>query len=275
MCTLAKSACSILFWKICFFRKVISFHEILCIQVKSAGRTSGGSMQPHPGVPSALPNIKAGITSPSGGSNKSKLGKIQPAKIALPVQNIKPDAQQTGMTMKPRSPLPLQESIIAATKVSSASKKVKNTLVSPRFHSRMSPKTGGESIRKADEVVSKGHYISSQDSSLAEKKNSSIVLKQKVSPRSNNKAPESDLKFTSDAENINPSQQVDEDAQLGKQFLNNDLSLLHNSNAKQKVPQDEVDSLTRQVGFMKINLDIEKKVISPSPESVLKLAENN
>ncbi|KAJ0088157.1 hypothetical protein Patl1_32039 [Pistacia atlantica] len=171
--------------------------------------------------------LGAGITSPSGGSNKSKLGKIQPARTAFPVRNVKPDAQQSSMTVKPRSPLPPQESLIAATKVTSASKNVKSPLVSPRVQSRLSSKTGRESVSKAEEVDSKGHHISAQNSGLAEKKGSSSVLKQRVSPKSNGRANEPGSKFTTmseelnashhliptfDAENINPSQQVVEDA---------------------------------------------------------------
>ncbi|XP_031271172.1 uncharacterized protein LOC116129592 [Pistacia vera] len=257
--------------------------------VRSAGRTPNGSMQSHPGVPSALPKIGAGITSPSGGSNKSKLGKIQPARTAFPVRNVKPDAQQSAMTVKPRSPLPPQESLIAATKVSSASKNVKSPLVSPRVQSRLSSKTGRESVSKAEEVDSKGHHISAQNSGLAEKKGISSVLKQRVSPKSNGRANEPGSKFTTmneelnashnliptfDAENINPSQQVVEDATSGQQFLKNDLSSVHKSNEKETVPrEDEVAVLTRQVGAMDINVELEKKVVSPSPESIL--AENN
>ncbi|KAJ0028425.1 hypothetical protein Pint_35574 [Pistacia integerrima] len=257
--------------------------------VRSAGRTPNGSMQSHPGVPSALPKIGAGITSPSGGSIKSKLGKIQPARTAFPVRNVKPDAQQSAMTVKPRSPLPPQESLIAATKVSSASKNVKSPLVSPRFQSRLSSKTGRESVSKAEKVDSKGHHISAQNSGLAEKKGTSSVLKQRVSPKSNGRANEPGSKFTTmneelnashnliptfDAENINPSQQVVEDATSGQQFLKNDLSSVHKSNEKETVPrEDEVDVLTRQVGAMDINVELEKKVVSPSPESIL--AENN
>lgn len=279
---MAKSACSIVFCKICFVRQV--YHEFFCIQVRSTGRTPKRS----PGVSRALPKTGAGSTSPSGGSNKSRLGKTQPARTALPVRNIKPHAQQTAMMAKPVSPLPHQDSI-TVTKVSSASKNVKSPLGSSRYQSRMSPKTGGESVQKAEKVGSKGHHISTQNSSLAVKKGNSSVLKQNMSPNSNSRANKPDSKFTtvkeglqgsrklsssSDAENINPSQQAGEGAKFGEKFLNNDSGLLHNSNEKDKVHlEDQVNDLTKQVGAMDINLDKGKKVVSFSPESIL--AEKN
>ncbi|THF95310.1 hypothetical protein TEA_016852 [Camellia sinensis var. sinensis] len=75
------------------------------------------------------PKIGARINRPSGGSSKTKLAKLQPARTVSTAANMKLDGQ------KPMSPLPSQKPSNASTKVSSVSGGLKKCLsISPQAH---------------------------------------------------------------------------------------------------------------------------------------------
>lgn len=96
--------------------------------VKPVVRTPTRSMQSYPGV-STGPKIGAGINRPSGGSSKTKLAKLQPARTVSTAANMKLDGQ------KPMSPLPSQKPSNASTKVSGVSGGLKKCLsISPQSH---------------------------------------------------------------------------------------------------------------------------------------------
>lgn len=120
---------------------------------KSMVRTPNGSMQSHSGVPSSLPKVEAGFCSPKGASNKGKQGNFQTVRTVTPVGNIKPNTQKNSLSMKPSSSLPHQQPSNASTKVSSASKGVRNCAgQSPEIQGNISPKANGESHLKAEEA---------------------------------------------------------------------------------------------------------------------------
>uniref|UniRef100_F6HQZ1 Uncharacterized protein n=1 Tax=Vitis vinifera TaxID=29760 RepID=F6HQZ1_VITVI len=120
---------------------------------KSMVRTPNGSMQSHSGVPSSLPKVGAGFCSPKGASNKGKQGNFQTVRTVTPVGNIKPNTQKNSLSMKPSSSLPHQQPSNASTKVSSASKSVRNCAgQSPEIQGNISPKANGESHLKAEEA---------------------------------------------------------------------------------------------------------------------------
>ncbi|KDO55273.1 hypothetical protein CISIN_1g004359mg [Citrus sinensis] len=240
--------------------------------VRSASRTPPGSLQSHSSLPSALSRIGAASISPSAGSNKAKLGKSPSAKT-ISVQST----QQTALNKKIRPSLSLQSPSNAAVKVSSVSRNVKSPLISPKFQNRISPKTGKERHLKAGEAEYKVHDISTLENPL--------VLQHKMSPESEgtadalgtefnpmNKSLDAfgDLHSACDAENINPSQKGDKDAEFVQHLPQNDLYLLTNNNEKeQPYIEDQVNCLSRQVGAMDMNVKVEKTVTSLSTHSIL------
>lgn len=236
------------------------------MQARSGGRTPNGSVQSHSGVPSALTRVGAGSISPSSGSNKAKLGKVQSAKTALANQST----QQTTLTVKRRPSLPLQAPSNAARKVSSVSTNVKSPLISPKLRSRMSPKTGVESLLKGAEAGVKVYDISTLESprvlkhkTSPESKDTTDALCTKLNPMSESTHAFGNSHSICDAENINPYQKVIENAKLGQHFLDN-------VNEKERTHiEDKVKDLTQQVGAIDINVKVEKTVSALSPESIV------
>lgn len=113
-------------------------------------QTPKGGIQSHSGIPSSLPKVGTGISSPR---SKGKQGKIQTVRTVTPIGNIKPNTQQTSTSMKPSTPSPQSEPSNASPKVSSASKSIRNCASqSPEVHGNMSPKANGESHLKAEEA---------------------------------------------------------------------------------------------------------------------------
>ena len=94
------------------------------MQVKSSVRTPRGGMQPHPVVPRGLP--KHGAGSPSESQNKAKLGKLQPARSIMSVENTKPTNQQNSLSV------PLHESLDITMKTSSALQNVRSSSDIPK-----------------------------------------------------------------------------------------------------------------------------------------------
>lgn len=125
------------------------------MQVRSSGRTPNGSMLSHPGVTSGLPKIGAKNTSPSGNSNKAKIGKLQPVRSLTVIQSPKVDVRQTSSAVKSRSSLSIQKSPVASTKVPSSLRNLKTSPgISPKLQSKSSPGTGRESYSKAQGIGS-------------------------------------------------------------------------------------------------------------------------
>ena len=117
--------------------------------------------------------------------NKGRQGKIQTVRTVALIGNIKPHTQQNFTSMKPSSPLPQQEPSNASTKVSSASKSVRNCVgQSPEVQDDMSRKANGESHLKAEEAGFGGidSVKHDPDSGLISDKNDSQgVLKNEMS----------------------------------------------------------------------------------------------
>ncbi|KAH1123296.1 hypothetical protein J1N35_006456 [Gossypium stocksii] len=125
--------------------------------VRSSGRTPNGSMLSHSGVTSGLPKIGAKSTSPSGNSNKAKIGKLQPVRSLTVIQSPKVDVKQTSSAVKSRSSLSIQKSPVAATKVPSSLRNLKTGPgMSLKPQSTSSPRTGRESYSKAQGIGSAG-----------------------------------------------------------------------------------------------------------------------
>lgn len=94
------------------------------MQVKSSGRTPRGGMLSHPVVPRGLPKHGRSV-SPSEGQNKTKLGKLQPARSIISLKNTKANNQQISQ------PNPLHESSDVAAKMSSALQNVDSSSEMP------------------------------------------------------------------------------------------------------------------------------------------------
>ncbi|KAK8510713.1 hypothetical protein V6N13_024807 [Hibiscus sabdariffa] len=119
--------------------------------VRSSGRTPNGGMLSHPGVPSGLPKNGAKSSSPSGSSNKAKIGKLQPGRTltANAIQSPKVDVMQISSTIKPRSSLSMQKSPIAGTTVPSSSRNLKTSPgMSPKLQNKSSPRNDIGSAEK-------------------------------------------------------------------------------------------------------------------------------
>ncbi|KAL5742871.1 hypothetical protein ACOSP7_029603 [Xanthoceras sorbifolium] len=244
--------------------------------VRSSLRTPNGSMQSHPGLLSALPKTGAGSISPSGGSIKAKLGKLQPARTAMAMKSTKPDVQPSVLTIKPRPSLPRQEPSNAATKVPNLPKNIKGTLVSPKLQRRMSATIGGHIPSKAEQVVCKGQEKSPPHFGLSEKNGSPNVFNDTLHSESKGKAQVPGIKcspmneqlkasdtssFNTEAENINPSQKAGGDINFSQHIPKNDLYPLCDANEKERTHfKDQVFGLTKQVEVKDIYVVEEKTV---------------
>ncbi|CAL5351085.1 unnamed protein product [Camellia sinensis] len=195
--------------------------------VKPVVRTPTGSMQSYSGV-SVGPKIGAGINRPSGGSSKTKLAKLQPARTVSTAANMKLDGQ------KPVSPLPSQKPSNASMKVSSVSGGLKKCLsISPQAHN------------ETDNVP---------DSGLdAEKAGSLGMLDREMNLEKQGNFNKKDIEITPidrdthcNAENIKPSEELGEDAISSLKHLKTKLRVVCKSNEKENAHfEDQVDGLTK------------------------------
>ncbi|KAK9985451.1 hypothetical protein SO802_030402 [Lithocarpus litseifolius] len=227
---------------------------------KLAGRTPPGRIPSHSVVPSGLPKIGAGSVRPNGGPNEAKFGK--PVRTLTTISNLKPDPQPTSLNMKPKSPTPLPESPFTAIQGSSASRNVKTCpRKSPKVQNRISPKTVGKSQLKAEKIESEGCDVGICDS---ETKGSAYRLDMKVTPI-NGGLNTSDSGTISYIVNINPGQTVGEDAIYDLHNPKYDLHLTNSTYEKEKLNfENQVDGLSRQVGSMDINKEIQNNLIGDS-----------
>ena len=230
------------------------------MQAKLAGRTPPGRIPSHPVVPSGLPKIGAGSVRPNGGPNEATFGK--PVRTLTAIRNVKPDPQPTSLNMKPKSPTPLPESPFAAIQGSSASRNVKTCPgIYPKVQNRISPKTVGKSQLKAEKIESEGCDVGICDS---ETKGSAYRLDMKVTPI-NGGLNTSDSGTISCIVNINPGQKVGEDAIYDLHNPKYDVHLNNSTYEKEKLNvEDQVDGLSRQVGSMDINKEIQNNLIGDS-----------
>ncbi|KAF3442093.1 hypothetical protein FNV43_RR16009 [Rhamnella rubrinervis] len=254
--------------------------------VKSAIRTPKGSMQPHPVVSGNLPKIGAPSVISSAGQSKAKLGKLQSTKTQnLQISNAKSDTQLTTLKMKPKSPA-LEEASKTAKKVSSASSNAERCHVEcSKVKKKTPPKSGRESYPKAKEVRTEPHDIAIDEigASCVDMNASLDMLRDKVSPETKGNADRRDLKITpvdggktavddlsaiSNSENITLSEEVVEDALHAKHEFKNDLQSLNNTEENERAHfEDQVDSLTKQVGAMGIAMGTPKMLIDDSLSS--------
>ncbi|KAI8013750.1 hypothetical protein LOK49_LG05G00619 [Camellia lanceoleosa] len=235
-------------------------------------RTPKGNPQSYSGIP-AGPKIGPSIGSSSvGGSSKAKLSKLQPARIVIATGNMQPN------TRKPVSPVPSQKLSNASTKVSSASRVVKNCpSVSPQVHNEMN----GKNCLKAEEVGPKGPNEANHvpDTGLdAETTGSLGVTKSemKVEKQSNTNlndvkiAPIEGYSFDSkthcNAENIKLSEEVGEDAICGLQNLKDNLCSLYKRNEKENTThsEDQVDGWSIQMRTKDSKQELQKELIGNS-----------
>ncbi|KAI7997090.1 hypothetical protein LOK49_LG10G01817 [Camellia lanceoleosa] len=195
--------------------------------VKPVVRTPTGSMQSYSGV-SVGPKIGAGINRPSGGSSKTKLAKLQPARTVSTAANMKLDGQ------KPVSPLPSQKPSNASMKVSSVSGGLKKCLsISPQAHNETD---------------------NAPDSGLdAEKAGSLGMLDREMNLAKQGNFNKKDIEIAPidrdthcNAENIKPSEELGEDAISSLKHLKTKLRVVCKSNEKENAHfEDQVDGLTK------------------------------
>ncbi|KAI7987325.1 hypothetical protein LOK49_LG13G02807 [Camellia lanceoleosa] len=196
-------------------------------KVKPVVRTPTGSMQSYSGV-SAGPKIGARINRPSGGSSKTKLAKLQPARTVSTAANMKLEGQ------KPMSPLPSQKPSNASTKVSSVSGGLKKCLsISPQAHNETD-----------NDVPNSGLD--------AEKAGSPGMLDREMNLEKQGNFNKKDIKIApikgdthGNAENIKPSK-VGEDAVSSLKHLRTKLRVIYKSNEKENAHfEDQVNGLTK------------------------------
>ncbi|KAL3569455.1 hypothetical protein D5086_029345 [Populus alba] len=165
--------------------------------VRSAVRTPNRNKQSHEALPSGLPGFGAGSVSPNGGSNEAKVGKLQPARTA--VRGTRIMDQVTASGMKSKSPLPLQESSIAAPRVSSAVKNEKrNASISLKAQNRMSLQGERKSNLKDKKVGLEecNKSLNNSDGGFTEKNGDACFLKDKKETECKGDAPEKDTEVT-------------------------------------------------------------------------------
>lgn len=250
-------------------------HIFYTMQAKSAGPTPPGSMPSHPGVPSGLPNSGARNVTPSGeGPNKANFGKLQPARTPTAIRSTKPDPQQASVNMKTKSPTPLQEPPCTAIRNSSSSRNFKSSpRTTPKVPKRLSRKSGGESQLKAEEIEAEGCDTVTSDSAVgvAEKNSSLDVLEDNFSSETKGSTHLADrkvtpinggLKMSTPDSNITLCEKVGEDAVSVQPNFTNDLHLINSTSKKENSKfEDQVDSMSRQVGAMDINKETQNKLI--------------
>ncbi|XWS43632.1 hypothetical protein CRYUN_Cryun16bG0120500 [Craigia yunnanensis] len=239
--------------------------------VKSSGRTPNGSMLSHPSVLSGLPKIGAKGTSPSGSSNKVKIGKFQPVRTLTAVQSPKVDVKQISSTVKSRLSLSIQKSPNAATKVLSASRNPKSSPgISPKLQNKSSPRSGRESYSKAQGIGSAEKIVGTgfpkQVVGLGGK-DGACIKDTKIVPLDGVPETTHDLASKSDVQNMTLSKETDENETNSHPYLKTDTLFLYNTKKKEEAPvEDQIAGLVRNGGAveMDINSDTWKEPIADS-----------
>ena len=249
------------------------------MQVRSAVRTPNRNKQSHEALPSGLPGFGAGsVVSPSGGSNEAKVGKLQPARTA--VRGTRIMDQVTASGMKSKSPLLLQESSIAAPRVSSAVKNEKrNASTSLKAQSRMSFQGERKSNLKDKKVGLEecNKSLNNSDSGFTERNGDACFLKDKKETECKGDAPEKDTEVTlcnglpyittdsSSIENITSLEKVSGDVICSQNYINDSLPYPYSTNEKEKASiEDRVDGLTKQIGAVDFYIEMHKETVGDS-----------
>ncbi|XP_039000391.1 uncharacterized protein LOC120126203 [Hibiscus syriacus] len=201
--------------------------------VRSLGRTPNGSMLSHPGVPSGLPKIGAKNTSPSGISNKAKIGKLQPVRTLTAIQSPKVDVKQISTAINSRSSLSIRKSPIAATLAPSSSRNLKTSpSISPKLQNKSSPRNG---IGSAEKVAGQR----SKDG--ADTKDTKIV------PVDGELETTSNVASKSDVENTIASKEAAENDTHKNTYLNTKTVFFYDASKKEEAPaEDEIDIVKKE-----------------------------
>jgi hypothetical protein len=248
------------------------------MQVRSAVRTPNRNKQSHEALPSGLPGFGAGSVSPSGGSNEAKIGKLQPARTA--VRGTRLMDQVTASGMKSKSPLLLQESSIAAPRVSSAVKHEKrNGSTSLKAQSRMSFQGERKSNLKDKKVGLEecNKSLNNSDSGFTERNGDACFLKDKKETECKGDAPEKDTEVTlcnglpyittdsSSIENITSLEKVSGDVICSQNYIKDSLPNPYSTNEKEKASiEDRVDGVTKQIGAVDFYIEMHKETVGDS-----------
>ena len=251
------------------------------MQVRSAVRTPNRNKQSHEALPSGLPGFGAASVSPSGGSNEAKVGKLQPARTA--VRGTRIMDQVTASGMKSKSPLPLQESSIAAPRVSSAVKNEKrNASISLKAQNRMSLQGERKSNLKDKKVGLEecNKSLNNSDGGFTEKNGDACFLKDKKETECKGDAPEKDTEvtlcnglpyITTDSssipkvENITSLEKVNGDVICSQNYIKDSLPYPYSTNEKEKASiEDRVDGLTKQIGAVDFYIEMHKETVGDS-----------
>ncbi|KAJ6968522.1 hypothetical protein NC653_036486 [Populus alba x Populus x berolinensis] len=249
--------------------------------VRSAVRTPNRNNQSHEALPSGLPGFGAGSVSPSGGSNEAKVGKLQPARTA--VRGTRIMDQVTASGMKSKSPLPLQESSIAALRVSSAVKNEKrNASISLKAQNRMSLQGERKSNLKDKKVGLEecNKSLNNSDGGFTEKNGDACFLKDKKETECKGDAPEKDTEvtlcnglpyITTDSssipkvENITSLEKVSGDVICSQNYIKDSLPYPYSTNEKEKASiEDRVDGLTKQIVAVDFYIEMHKETVGDS-----------
>ncbi|XVF55421.1 hypothetical protein PTKIN_Ptkin06aG0034700 [Pterospermum kingtungense] len=244
--------------------------------VRSSGRTPNGTLLSHPGVPRGLPkpNIGAKSTSPSGSSNNTKSGKLQPVRSFTAIQSPKVDVKQTSSAQKARSSLSIKKSPNAATKVPSASRNTKSSPgISPKLQNKSSSRTGRESYSKAQGIGSAekivGPGLPKQVVGLGAK--DAHIKDIKVFPLNGTPETTDDLASEFDVQNTTASKETAENETHGHRYLKDDSLLLYNTSKKEEDPaEDQIAGLVRNCGAVEVdtNSDSWKEPKPTSPTTL-------
>ncbi|XP_011006937.1 PREDICTED: uncharacterized protein LOC105112790 isoform X2 [Populus euphratica] len=249
--------------------------------VRSAVRTPNRNKQSHEALPSGLPGFGAGSVSPSGGSNEVKVGKLQPARTA--VRGTRILDQVTASGMKSKSPLLLQESSIAAPRVSSAVKNERrNASISLKAQNRMSFHGERKSNLKDKKVGLEecNKSLNHSDGGFTERNGDACFLKDKKEAECKGDAPEKDAEvtlcnglpyITTDSssipkvENITLLEKVSGDVKCNQNYIKDSSPYPYSTNEKQKASiEDRVDGLTKQIGTVDFYIEMHKETVGDS-----------
>uniref|UniRef100_A0A6N2N808 Uncharacterized protein n=1 Tax=Salix viminalis TaxID=40686 RepID=A0A6N2N808_SALVM len=244
-------------------------------------RTPNRSKQSHEALPSGLPGSGAGSVSPSGGSNEAKLGKLQPARTA--VRGTRIMDQVTASGMKSKSTLPLQESSIAALRVSSAVKNEKrNASISLKAQNRMSFQGERKSNLKDKKVGLEecNKSLNNSDGGYSERNGDACFLKGKKETESKGDAPEKDTKvtlcnglpdITTDSssipkvENITSLEKLSGDVICSHNYIKDSFPFPYGTNEKEKaLIEDRVDGLAQKIGDVDFYIEMHKETVGDS-----------
>ncbi|XP_050230376.1 uncharacterized protein LOC126679400 [Mercurialis annua] len=218
---------------------------------KSATRTPNGNRQSLPTVSTDLPRFDPANVSPSGGLNKTKPGKIQPARTII-VRGTKIGTQQSTTEIQPISSLPLQESSNAALNVSTASRNGKH--LSGVIPSRKSPNLKAEKIRNVEMNDSL-----SKDEMSPQSKDTAPVNDSELIPNNEGSGTTCNSSSISKVENIMLPQQVGEDAICGER---KDLHFIFDVEKGKTFIDDQVDCLAQRLAALDLHREVQPKPIN-------------